>query len=163
MSGFVRPADWLRQLFTSSQTGPVNPSVVSDDVSLTQPYDGAGLYFTPGPQWFVQKDSAVGAATGTILFTCGDTQIARVLAISASMKIATLASCQSQIRGPTGGPVATGASVSVTSNEHFSIPSIPILGPTHQLEGRAFGGGAATVIEWRVYLVVAPLGTVFYV
>jgi len=164
MSGFVRPANWLRHLFTSSQTGPVNPTEVSDDVSLIQPYDGGGYpLFDPG-EWAKDSTSATGAAKTTALFSVPDDKIARILSASIVHTAGVAPDVYFRVETP---QFSMGISENLTAladaeDQGFQIHS-PIIGPGHNLVGRHFGGDGSTVIIFRLYLCVVPIGTVFYV
>jgi len=163
MSGFVRPAEWLRHLFTSSQTGPVNPTEVSDDVSLVQPYDGGGFpLYDPG-QWAKEVTSATSAAATTVIFTVPATSICRILAAAAVLSAGVAPDVHFRAVAPTAS-LAISASQTLPAVEQigFSI-FCPIIGPGHSISGRHFGGDAATIVIYRLYLVVVPLGTVFSV
>jgi len=163
MSGFVRPADWLRQLFTSSQTGPVNPTSVSDDVSLVQPYDGGGYpLFDPG-EWAKQVTSATTAASTTALFTVPETSICRILAASAVNTAGVAPDVHFRVATATASlAISLSKTLPAVEQEGFEI-TCPIVGPGHQITGRHFGGDGSTIVIYRLYLVVVPLGTVFTV
>lgn len=165
MSRFTRPAGWLRQLFTPSQTESPNPGLLSDDVSLVQPYDGGGYpTFAPG-QWGV-KVVSVTAATGEIpLLTTASNELARLLCLSATLVAGVAAKCTAVV--DTGGPsgvIECAEEVTTPAAGQILVPlAIPIMGPSHILSGNHSGGDAATIIHWRLYFCVAPLGSVFYV
>lgn len=161
-AGFVRPAPWLRRLFTPSQTSPVNPTRVSDDVSLTQPYDGSGWpLYDPG-QWVILTQSAVGTPKTTVIETVPIDRICRLLAVAVILNAGVAPSCQ--LQAGVAITLSVGAPVVVHATEMSSVPSnTPIIGPGHSIRGRHYGGDAATQVTWYLYRVLAPIGTVFYV
>lgn len=164
MSGFVRAAPWLRQLFTSSRTSQANPTTLSDDVSLIQPYDGGGFpLFDPG-QWAVTIDSAAVAAATTNLLTVPAGNIARLIAVSAAHVAGVAPTVFAMARVPSLNELAITAQVTLSNVERFNLPlQCPILIAGQQLQGRHFGGNAATVVRWVFLHVLAPLGTNFTV
>jgi len=164
MSGFVRPADWLRQLFTSSQTGPVNPTSVSDDVSLVQPYDGGGYPLFNPEQWALEVTTTPAAAAATTsLFTCPDTSICRVLAMAAVKTAGVAPDVHFRVETAVIS-LAISVSQTLPAVEQIGFaPTCPIIGPGHKITGRHFGGDGSTIVVYRLYLVVVPLGTVFTV
>jgi len=83
MSKFARPASWLRQLFTQSRTGFANPSILSQDVSLTAPFDGGGFPLYDPDMWGKTATSVAEAAGTTAVYTVPANQISRILALSA--------------------------------------------------------------------------------
>jgi len=164
MSRFVRPASWLRWLFTSSQTSPVNPVEVSDDVSLVQPFDGGGYpLFDPG-QWGLAVASATAASGTTTVLTVPANTICRLLAASVTLNAGVAPSTYFAVV-PEGGdsigisPLETG----VLTTFHLSAElRCPILPPGAVLSGRWLGGDAATNLNWHILYVLAPIGSVFY-
>lgn len=152
-------------MFTSSKTGPVNPIEVSDDVSLVQPYDGSGWVMANPAEWFAQQTGAAAAAGSTNLFINDLENVVRILAVSCSLTAGNAISALMMVTVPGAlGDVAIGSVAAITSTEHILVPTqSPILGPGHTLVGRHFGGNAGSIPQWRIYLVQAPIGTVFYV
>lgn len=163
MSGFVRPAPWLRRLFTPSQTAPVNPIEVSDDVSLIQPYDGGGYPLFDPSQWSSEVVSVAGAAATTVLYTVGAESVVRLLAAAGILSAGVVGSLHLRVEAGAIS-LAISPNVATPAVEQVNLPlQCPVIGPGHIISGRHFGGGAATVVTWRLYLVEAPLGTVFRV
>ena len=167
MSNFARPASWLRQLFTQSRTGFVNPSVLSQDVSLTAPFDGGGFPLYDPAMWGKTATSSAAAANTTTIYTVPETAISRILAISARKSLGNT---------PTGiyvqATLPNGVIVAICLNNTAMVTDpllnafqvlCPILPPGAILQGRYQGGSAATVIEWHAIIATAPLGSVFYV
>lgn len=165
MSGFVRPADWLRHLFTSSRTAPVNPVEVSDDVSLNQPYDGGGFPLWDPGQWISTVTSVAVAAGETTLLTVPDNQIARILGVSAQLSAGVAPTVHLRVISQSNARVGLSPLVlMLASARRQSIElQTPIIGPGHLLSGAHFGGDVLTKVAWAVYFVQAPIGTVFYV
>jgi len=162
MSGFTRAAPWLRQLFTPSKTAQPNPDRLSDDVSLVQPYDGGGWPLPPGGEWALQVVTAAGAAADSVLVSVNANEIARILAVSFGRNAGVHPTLAVDVLVQQTFTVGLSAHVVSTTAIQTLLPiSTPIIGPGHVLRGRHFGGDAATVIDWEVYFVRAPLGTVF--
>lgn len=164
MSRFSRPASYLRQLFTPSSAGFQDPGVLSSDVSLIQPYDGGGWPMESSRSW-VRTVTTAAIAAGAITLLVNDREtIARILAISFAVTAGVIPEVHADIIDDVS---------SVSISDHMVIAAVgaadeglrlncPILGPGHTLRGRWFGGDAATVVNFRAYLVQAPIGTVFY-
>lgn len=162
MFEFVRPSPWLRHLFTPSRSQQPNPTAVSREVSLTQPYDGGGFPLFDPASWVISVQSVVSASVSTVIRLVPADTIMRVLAITARLDagVAPLAHAQSLI--VPGFSVALGADVLLT-NQLANIPcAAPIIGPGHTLRGHYHTGGAATQVTWTAYIVEVPIGTVFY-
>jgi len=168
MSDFTRPAPWLRQLFTPSKTESANPGKLSNDVSLTHPYDGGGWPLTDPNSWATRVVTAAVALADTVLVTTGENEIFRILAVSAQVSAgvhpdmfvdistATFAvGISAQQDGASPPPAPTNA-------QAFFLTT-PIMGPSQSLRGKHLNGDAATVVDWRVYGVIAPIGTCFYI
>ncbi len=81
MPSFVRPAAWLRQLFTQSRTESSSPSRVSPDVSLVQPYDGSGWGIQDPSQWGVSAKPGVGASGVATVLVVGENELGRLLSL----------------------------------------------------------------------------------
>jgi len=165
MSRFNRPASWLRFLFTPSQTKAPNPGELSNDVSLNQPYDGGGFPLFDPSQWAFTVKSATIASATTDLFTVPEDEIVRILAVAASVaagvapNVNSFATTQNNTRVSLSAPLLL-----VANGQRTGLTQLcPIIGPGHVFAGHHFGGDAATIIDWWVYFVRAPLGTVFYV
>jgi len=165
MSGFSRPADWLRQIFIPSRTGWQTPGEVSPDVSLTHPYDG-GAYPTTPPGEFLTVTTQVAAAAGEgDLITLPPNRIARIMGLNVSISAGVLPSVNYKV-GIAGVAMCniTPTTVIPSLNESIAFqPFCPILPPTHTLRVRWFGGDAATVVVTTILVARAPLGSVFYV
>jgi len=164
VSSFVRPAAWLRQLFTQSRTESSNPSVLSNDVSLVQPYDGGGIVI-PDPANLVHTvDSAVGAATGTTILTTGANEIIRVYSV-AVFKLAGADGTANLLTNHTGIALTCGVSGRMVADGNWNAIGTPgvVIGPAHVLTGNFFGGDASSQVRWRLYGARVPVGTVFYV
>ena len=163
MSKFVRPAPWLRQLFTQSQTEPANPSELSQDVSLVQPYDGGGYPLHPVGEYLITAtQSAAASGTETIL-TCSRDQIARILAVDVLFTVANAATVRFQIDIAGVALSVSVQSLLATVNQPESRElTTPILPPGGSLQVAWFGGNVTTVIRTHVLFARVPLGTVFY-
>jgi len=163
MSKFNRPSTWLRHLFTPRQTSAANPGEVSNDVSLNQPFDGGGYPLLDPTQWASVVVSATIAVDNTELLTTGPDEIIRILAISARLNAGVAPSAFIKV-GPSTGTVPCSPTIAaLTAERQALISNCPILGPSATLFGRHFGGDAATIVEWGIYMCRAPLGSVFYV
>jgi len=171
MSSFVRPADWLRQLFTQSRTEPSNPSRVSEDVSLVQPFDGSGWGMVM-PDQIVSETPNPAAASGVLLLrTTGKRNIGRILAASVELFAGVTPGhigISMRLAGAMGVNDEVGIAVPLTTfggaimKNGFNITS-PIIPPDFEVLGTWAGGDAATVLIFQLALVEVPLGTVFYV
>jgi len=160
VSQFTRPASWLRQLFTPSQTSQPNPGQLSNDVSLVQPYDGGG-YPLGGLDGIVLITSTVAAALTTTLFTNNSNTIARVLALTAQSIAGTAPVCNFRVFNPTTACVIT-ESLLLTANFRSFPTTCPIIMPGHGLSGRYISGNASTQVQYTFHVCFAPVGSVFY-
>ena len=167
MSLFVRPAPWLRQLFTPAHTPQPNPGTLSEDVSLVQPYDGSG-WAIPNPETTVRSFTAPAGAQGNnTILTMGATDVGRILGISVNLNAgAAPTHANAAVRAPGTNlncPI-TDVVVPVTGI-FIGLPHLAssVILPRLQLEGSHIGGDAATILIWRVYIAICPIGTVFYV
>jgi len=164
MSGFARPAPWLRQLFTKSQAGQSEPGERSDNVSLTAPYDGGAYPLANPGEWGAFVTSLVGATGDTTIITCPLTAICRVLAVSPVRVAGVQPSCHLNFTPQSGTEIGGSDTITLVGTERQGMQIYcPILGPGHVLAGRHFGGDAATQVRWDIYFVQVPLGSVFYV
>lgn len=170
MSQFSRRARWLNQLFTASVAPQSSdPAVVSDDVSLVQPYDGSGWPIPQLGDWFSGPFlSPTGAAADTELIQVADDEVFRLFAISV-FTVATLVAdagpIVSQIQGAGGVQIAPNQQspgLAFGSNV-YQFPGGMILPPGSFLRGGHFNGNGTTILSWSVYGCRAPSGTVFYV
>lgn len=165
MSKFSRPASWLRQLFTPSSTGWREPGELANDVSLVQPYDGGGFPLLDPGQWVTVVNSSAAAADTTVILNLGNLEYGRILAAGVNRTAGVLPSCSIQVFDQNGFGITVSDRILIAVNgerEGFQLFT-PIIGPGHSIRGRHFGGDAATILEWIVYVVRAPLGSVFYV
>lgn len=162
MSKFVRAASWLRFLFTPAHTAQAGPVEVSDDVSLTAPYDGGGYpLFDPG-QWITVTRSATVAAAITTLITVPTDSICRLLAVSTSLIAGVAPDCSVEMATQTDVNLCISELELNVPSGHTNIRTFcPILGPGHVLKGRHIGGDAATIVDWHVCAVIVPLGSNF--
>lgn len=159
MSRFARPAGWLRQIFTPSQTGQPNPDSVSNDVSLVQPYDGGGYPISDVLDMFT-VNTVVAAQANTTILTLNQDQIGRILALTAVLLAGVAPTVQFMNQGAFGSVISANMTPVVT--EYTAVEFwCPILKPGHQLRGRHFGGDAATQVTYIVHVAVAPVGSVF--
>jgi len=168
MSGFTRPAPWLRQLFTSSRTGSQSPANRSDDVSLIQPYDGGGY---PSAQVGVAKCFFQGgvatpaAAGGEVFYTCPANTVVRVVGLGVALAAGNAPTSLIAVSDETNTYVPITGVITPVTNDYlsFGVITCPILTPGMELELRWYGGSATTDhdIKWAIYS--APIGSVFYV
>ena len=163
MSRFVRPAAWLRQLFTQSSNQYVNPSQVSNDVSLVQPYDGSGWGLPDPGQMIKQATSGVGSPTEILVYTVPANRIARLLALSIQ-RIASTDYTRAYFSAELGGMRVGVSSIIATVGVDLGLQVYcPVLPPGAILRGQASGGAAGSTIKCTALVVEVPIGTVFYV
>ncbi len=169
MSQFARPADWLRQLFIPSRTGWRPPGRVSEEVSLTQPYDGGGFAIWPVGQWVTASVTAVAAAAATtgVIAASTNEQVTRILAAKVQATAGVLPSVNLHIfrQGTSTNPIPISELLVISIlTEHVPLTlNSPIIPPGHEVRLRWFGGDAATIVECSLLICTAPLGSVFYV
>ncbi len=161
MTRFSRRAGWLTQLFTPSVVPTTRfPDRVSEDVSLVAPYDGGG-WGIPDPSEFMTRVlSATIAAGNTTLRTNLDTDIMRILAISASLAAGAPPAVTAQVLVPGAGFSCVISDNLVINANAQVLPGLrcPIVCPTGVLEVRHTGGDAATIVEYILYAATLPLG-----
>jgi len=166
MSKFSRPSSWLRQIFTPSSTGWREPGDLSNDVSLTHPYDGSGWVFPVPAMASLVVVSAVGAATTTLIYTVPLDRITRLLGISVGVNAGETFNAAGRMTTPGGGQAFTCTELVTipVSGEGRQLPGHPpVMLPGMFLSLRIEDGGAASQSATTIYFVEAPLGTVFYV
>ena len=165
MSRFARPSDWLRQLFIPSRTGWQPPNQVSEEVSLTQPYDGGGFAIWPIGQWSTSVVTAAAASGFFDLFAINSERIVRILSVSVTYIAGVNPQVYLVIQPPSGDEVGLSELITPPAGgQPTSVPlTSPIVPPGHALRARWFGGDAATQIMFRSLRCEAPLGSVFYV
>ncbi len=164
MTSFVRPAAWLRQLFIQSRTEHVNPSRVSDDVSLVQPYDGSGWGIPDPANWAREATSGVGISATTTIYTVPVNRVARILAVGVHWVAG--ATFNSHLRVQSGTDiiaVSNDVTVPITGENIGYDVRTPVMGPGHVLSARHTGGDASSQAVYSLYYVECPIGTVFYV
>lgn len=167
MPSFVRPAAWLRQLFTQSRTEHSNPSRVSAEVSLIQPYDGSGWGIEDPQQWAYSVNTGVsaGAAGTATLVTVGENEIFRLLSLAGENLAGTDPGgwwnqvINAEQYALTTRIVMNNGNTAYWAGERFP----PVLGPGHILQFEWTGGNASTQPRLFIVGIRAPLGTVFYV
>lgn len=173
MSQFSRRARWLNQLFPASVAPTIrDPGVRSDDVSLTQPYDGSG-WGLPGPNDWVRRMVSVTGPTGSIqILNVGPDQIFRLLSADFVVLVGpnpdfVYLNCID--RAGTGDQIALSLvenplGAGATLNEPIAFREVkPIVGSSCFLRLDWLGGLGATQLALGIYGVLAPVGTVFYV
>lgn len=172
MSKFARPASWLRELFTSSRTEFRNPSDLSRDVSLTQPYDGSSWFLADSGMWYMEATSAAGASGHTnIGNVLGENVYARLLAVHVRNSVVALPTrAMVNLLMPNGTDFVN---ISNTGNVQSSwlisgdynsfLLQCPIIGPGMQLRGYHSGGDGTSVMVWKALFVEVPAGSVFYI
>jgi len=162
MTKFSRSSSWLKGLFTPSQSKFPNPGILSDEVSLVQPYDGSGWPLWDPDQWFLSITSATIAAAATTLLTVPDDFVARILAVSARTTAGVAPSARIFVGGPLIN-VGLGDLQLLTATPQVMPVQSPIIAPGHRLRGDHVAGDAATIVIYSVYFVQAPMGSVFYI
>ncbi len=162
MSSFVRPSDWLRQLFTASRTAHVHPSKVSNDVSLVSDYAGGGWGMVDPESTVVQVTSAALATGSMQIIAAGANEIVRILAISANLGAGVAPFCNIFARPPVALQAVylhTGLTLLAADSQAFVPLSTPLILPTFTLNIFWSGGDAATVVQCQCMFVRMPLGT----
>ena len=166
MAGFSRRARWLNALFPASEIPAItDPSVLSDDVSLVQAYDGGGLGFRDRASMFFQVDKT-GNGVSVFIIQVPEDSICRVYAVSVFTITAPVSTVQLFTVEPdknqavmlapeVASPAVAAGSIPFDLNRSIVLP------PGVNLQGNQFGGGAGTVIRYTAYGVIAPVGTVF--
>jgi len=189
LSQFSRRARWLNQLFTSSVAPQVSdPSQVSDDVSLVQPYDGGGIAiaiptFPPlhdsgvdGPLLFTEPfvgiidfKSGVGITVQTDIFQLPDTLVARLLSVG----LTTLAGSGAEQVSLNATPhnqsglsdhqcqysEEMDTTINASPRKFQNVP--PILLPGLQLNMFFNSGSVLSFQHITFAMIIAPTGTVF--
>ena len=170
MTQFSRRSRWLNTLFPASvRPQTTDPSSVSEDVSLVQPYDGSG-YGIPNPRsWIIQNLLAAGVTGSSVMITVPEDSVYRLMGaggfnVAASgtprhqlfvqdlIAVPNLACQLAPIEIPTVGD----------GNFAFDLGRAIVIGPGHNLLMAYTAGGAGTIMKYSIYGVLAPLGTVFY-
>lgn len=166
MTQFARPSTWLRHLFTPAVTLSPNPGILSDDVSLNQPFDGSGWGIIAGAEYAREVTSPVGVTNSIELLEVPTNEVFRLLSLGVQRVLGADYSFSNWfVRAPGNNfdvPVTPEMTVTSSLRAPTAILS-PILGPGSRLFHLASGGSAASTRDVRVYGVSAPLGTVFYV
>lgn len=161
---FARRARWLTHIFSPSETPTTRyPAQYSNDVSLTQNYDGGGWGIPDPREMFLNVVSgAAAAARDTIILTTGADEIIRLIALSGHISAGaapTAANCS--IFQPD-------ANISVGLNNVVALNALivvgmdglpPVVPPTCELVASYIGGDVLTVINWRMCFLRLPLGT----
>jgi len=166
LSQFSRRARWLNQLFPASVVPQQSdPSVVSDDVSLVQSYDGGGLGFQEPSTLIREFIIPIGVADSIDCIVNGENEVSRIYAIGCRQISGTDATVFMTIISGAGVEIGIGfrdVSVATTTRTPFILDSRPlILGPSCTLRGNTLTGGADSLFAVQVYSAQAPLGTVF--
>lgn len=163
MSRFARRARWLQELFTPSVRPTTSyPDSYSDDISLTQPYDGGGWGMQDPEETIFQVTSVVAAVATTLLFATPLDSIARLIAVSVNANLGVVPTFSHlQIRSPgVGFTCACAPSPVLVAGELVAyVPTLKILMPGYELLGRYIGGDAATQLIYRIAVTTLPLGT----
>lgn len=189
MSQFSRRARWLRQLFTQSVSpAQSDPSVVSDDVSLVQTYDGGGVGISE-PTFPPERDgdtltdallidqpevairdyvSRIGITTISDMYLMSPDVYARILMISTQLIAGTTPTQQFfDMRPPSGSGVSE--HITLISANYAVVPAgvrIPyplfndLILPGMQLNWNQLTGAAATQVRITIAWIVAPVGAV---
>ena len=187
MSQFSRRARWLEALFPPSVAPrAADPTLLSDDVSLVQPYDAGGYGFrkitfpdSVGPTLVEITEpelsirdmlTTIGAVTSTDLFHIQENLICRILSASfIRVAGAAVAVFRLKVRAQTGSGVSEhdcmiAPSIDATTlpNSRTHIPlTTPLILPGTQVQLQMNTGDVATQYRVTFYMVVAPLGAVF--
>lgn len=188
MSQFSRRARWLQQIFTPSVVPTVtDPTIVSDDVSLVQQYDGGALGIAE-PSFPAERDgdadpdplvilgpevairdyvSKTGINTVSDMYQMPSGLYARIFAMT-TILVAGSSPAQwfVSMQAPTGSGVSN-HSILVTPNYNaISGSRIPramtttILPPGMQLNMHVVTGNASTQVRLSILWIVAPIGAI---
>ena len=165
MSKFSRPSDWLRQLFIPSTTGWRPPARVSEEVSLTQPYDGGGYPIWPVGQWVIEQTFTDQAAGSVVILLLPDNEICRLLAASIEIDGGVIPTARLLLGDASNRFVGISDEVTPSAlniQNSFDVRT-PIIPPGGDFRGEWEGGDAATDVTFRAVICRCPLGSVFYV
>jgi len=168
MSQFSRRARWLNQLFPASNAPTIrDPGSRSDDVSLTQPYDGSGWGLIQPTDFINRQISGIAASGSVILRTVGDNSIVRLLSASYEHTAGVL---PTQLCLEVHDPINIRSVVISTVATTFAFTAVenpieilcPIILPGLRIDGTWQGGDASTRGIFGLVAVEVPIGTVFY-
>jgi len=169
LSQFSRRARWLNRLFTASVAPQTSdPSSVSDDVSLVQPYDGSGWPIPTNTSWIQQFDTAVGISVQTDLFTIPEGFVYRLFGASGFAIIQPSPNGIFFVKDKISTP---NTAVNISGNIDFSLfvgnhraeLNQAIVIPAGLILAFDYTGGAAgTQMRVSIYGALCPEGTVFY-
>lgn len=168
MSLFSRRARWLNIFFPQSVAPAVqDPGILSDDVSLVQPYDGGAYPLVEPTDWLRFTILPVGATGSTVVATTGAEEMMRFLAADVYV-LAGMSPSGTVLRAvpPTGGGGDIFVAQRLSSISTLGTPFIthtPVIGPQTQMSVTYEGGNATTQLLVHIYGVIAPLGSVFRV
>jgi len=158
---FARSAKWLTHLFTPSVTPPSRyPDRYSEDVSLTQPYDGGGWGIAPPEAWIANHLTAIAAAGTETILTVLEDEIFRLIGASVALEAGVAPNVMMLVQAPDAA-ITVGISEIVVPNitqTRAFVTFPPVLGPTHLLQVNWDAGDAATRVRIRVYGCRLPLG-----
>lgn len=165
MSLFSRRARWLNDLFPASVAPQSSdPSRLSEEVSLVQPYDGSGWDLVNPDDWITTLTLAVGASGNENIRRIDDRNVFRFLSVDVIL-VAGLAPTSFRIRVTANGveEVAVTGNVIPLTDGSAIRPVSPIIGPSTRILAVYVGGDVLTQIRVNLYGLEVPLGSVFYV
>lgn len=168
MSQFSRRARWLNFLFPASVAPQLtDPGTVSEDVSLTQPYDGGGFSLAD-VDWFHFITGPAGAIGSFVVFTIPPGFMFRWMAADGQTLAGVTPQGLFRITATSGGPSsgeirATDQVVIPTGGIIMPLREIRMVPPSSNINFFYNGGDAATIVIARIYGALVPVGTVFYV
>jgi len=171
LSQFSRRARWLNQIFRASKAPQVSdPSVVSNDVSLVQPYDGSGWGFMNTGQMMINiQNSPASAQDTTDIVTMDEFTFGRILGVGVIIAAGVAPTSIKLYLRNLDNNFATAIGrlwdkpmLPTPMRNPLQIQS-PILPPGLTLQGHHDGGDAATLIQYTACVIQVPVGTVFYV
>lgn len=164
MSQFSRRARWINQLFPQSKAPQVqDPGLVSDDVSLVQPYDGSGWGFALETQ---RTLALVGPNQFVDAFTVDENEVVRFITadclwLGLGVAPTEFVAQMIDLTALFGVNIAT--NVIPPSAQPQQYPNlVPIIPPNTRVQLAAIGGDALTQVTFGWSIIRAPLGTVFY-
>lgn len=190
MSQFSRRARWLNQIFVPSVAPTTaDPSVVSDDVSLVQTYDGGAIGIA-NPSFPLIRDGAAAGAGVPLLIESPEVAIraylspvginingdmfslptglyARILAFNTNLNAGLSPTAQWEtVNVPTGTP-GGGFQVNITKRKVVTVSiaesrglMFNLLPPGMMLKSHHTNGDASTQLRHQMLWIVAPVGMI---
>lgn len=163
MPNFSRSAKWLTNLFTPSVAPTTGfPDRYSQDISLTQGYDGGGWGIPDIESTVLDVTGVVGASVETVLLTAGLDEIVRVVS-AAGLLVAGLVPTTNVLNIQAASAAALVSNHLVIAAAQFAlfdIPGFKVLLPGMTLRNIYAGGDVLTQQTVRMHFLRLPLGTI---